>query len=179
MEINQPRRVTSRAATFFTALHLFCANPRRRQSFWDAARAFSFFWGRKSNLGVELPPKNSAQQKIPAKFFLFSRREKIICCAPALRNAGVAATHRRMNVACEESWALRIASRPRWVAGRKLLVPLRRPVEMDLERLIRIGDVVPAAKRFPAIRDDLNEHTPRRRVRNMRHPFVPRLYVQL
>jgi hypothetical protein len=35
-------------------------------------------------------------------------------------------------------------------------VPLRRPLKMDFDHLLRIGDIEPSAVSFPSVGDDLN-----------------------
>ncbi len=50
---------------------------------------------------------------------------------------------------------------------------------MNLDHLICIGDVVPAAVSLPAISDDLYESAAERRIGNMGDASVIRFYVEL
>src|ERR1700719_3500227 len=59
------------------------------------------------------------------------------------------------------------------------LIPLGRSIEMNLDRLLRIRDVVPPPEGFPSFRDNLYLHSSKWRIRNMRDSLTVGLHIQL
>src|SRR5882757_4918648 len=58
-------------------------------------------------------------------------------------------------------------------------VPARRLFQMDFDCLLCLGNVVPAAVRFPAVRNYLNQYSSGRSFRNVRGAVAIGLHVQL
>src|ERR1700746_3141249 len=61
---------------------------------------------------------------------------------------------------------------------RARLIPLRRLIEMNLDRLLWVGYVVPAAVRFPSIGDHLNQRPSHRRGRVMGRSIAVPFHIQ-
>src|SRR6267143_3464903 len=58
-----------------------------------------------------------------------------------------------------------------------LSIPLRGPLEMHLDRLLRIGEVEPASIRLPSFGDNLNQNSSHWRVRDVRDAIAAGLYI--
>ena len=59
------------------------------------------------------------------------------------------------------------------------LIPLGRPIEVNLDRVLRTRDVVPPPEGFPSFRDNLYLHPSKWGIWNMRDSLTVGLHIQL